>query len=214
MLESIEQKCTGPCGLNKLISEFYTCKRDGIMSMCKACVAIKNAKAYENNRETRLANQNNYAQEHKTETSVRGALYYQKHRKRILAERKIYAQDNKKKIAASQKIYRQENKKDLNVKKSIYNKNNPHIERARGARRRSEKAQRIPAWVNLEAIKQVYADCEEINIAARLAGCTEKFVVDHIIPLKGKLVSGLHIASNLQIITDRANLKKSNKFTP
>ena len=36
--------------------------------------------------------------------------------------------------------------------------------------------------------------------------------VDHIIPLHGKLVSGLHVESNLQVITQAANCTKSNKY--
>lgn len=46
----------------------------------------------------------------------------------------------------------------------------------------------------------------------KTAGCTEKFVVDHIIPLRGKNVSGLHIHTNLQIITDLDNSSKGNKY--
>ena len=57
-----------------------------------------------------------------------------------------------------------------------------------------------PTWVDKQELKQVY----EI--------CPEGLEVDHIIPLKGKLVSGLHVPWNLQYLTREENLKKTNKL--
>lgn len=68
------------------------------------------------------------------------------------------------------------------------------------AKRRAAKLQRTPPWSETEAIQQFYRNCP--------AGMT----VDHIIPLQGELVSGLHVLKNLQYLTHSANSKKSNIF--
>jgi hypothetical protein len=67
-------------------------------------------------------------------------------------------------------------------------------------KRRSAKKHRTPAWANLDAIKTIYANCPE------------GYHVDHVIPLQGRLVSGLHIESNLQYLPASENAKKFNKY--
>jgi 5-methylcytosine-specific restriction endonuclease McrA len=66
--------------------------------------------------------------------------------------------------------------------------NKPHIKRA------------TPVWADRVAIREFYLSCPE--------GMT----IDHIVPLRGKNVSGLHVRQNLQYMSESENNKKHNKF--
>ena len=62
-------------------------------------------------------------------------------------------------------------------------------------------------WANQEAIAAFYVE------AALLTRSTGRVhVVDHIIPLKGRTVSGLHVENNLRIVERFENAKKSNNW--
>jgi hypothetical protein len=69
------------------------------------------------------------------------------------------------------------------------------------------RRRRYVAWANVDAVAALYA---EAAVLTRTTG--RNHVVDHIIPLKGRLVSGLHVESNLRIIERSENARKSNKF--
>ena len=143
--------------------------------------------------------------------------------------RKRYSKKTYLRHAEKYKLYREVNKerkriydieyRELNNDKIIqYRKDHPYSYNknmlANVRKRQAAKIQRFPLWASNDMINAIYADCVEINLAARTAGCTEKFVVDHMVPLQGKIVSGFHIENNLQIITNSDNCRKSNKFIP
>jgi hypothetical protein len=83
-----------------------------------------------------------------------------------------------------------------------YNKD-PHKEiHAADLRDKRIKEYQTPSWANIKAITAFYK--------ARPEG----YHVDHIIPLNGALVSGLHVENNLQYLSANENLSKSNKYAP
>lgn len=59
---------------------------------------------------------------------------------------------------------------------------------------------RIPAWADTAKIDEMYRN--------KPVG----YEIDHVIPLNGKYVSGLHVESNLQYLPKEENRLKSNKF--
>ena len=72
--------------------------------------------------------------------------------------------------------------------------------------RRAKKKNATPAWADMDRIKYTYAHCHWLN---KTFG--HNMHVDHIVPLNGKNVCGLHVHTNLQIIPAEENMKKSNR---
>ena len=80
-----------------------------------------------------------------------------------------------------------------------------------GARSRAERLFRYPSWITKQQEQQIKAI---YDLRDRLNKCHVKpyWHVDHILPLVGKEISGLHIPENLQIIPAKDNLKKGASY--
>ena len=76
------------------------------------------------------------------------------------------------------------------------------------AKRRTQELKATPTWADLPAIETYYA------IAAWLEAVVpgQKYHVDHVVPLQGRLVCGLHVHQNLSILRAEENSRKSNTF--
>jgi hypothetical protein len=96
------------------------------------------------------------------------------------------------------------NKEAMKARTKNWEKKNPEkrkaLSKAGNAIRKYKIKQQCPKWANKENIKNIYLNCPN------------GYHVDHIVPLKGKKVSGLHVEYNLQYLTASENCKKHNKF--
>ena len=155
--------------------------------------------------------------------------YYLKNRERLLEKNKAWATANIETVRAAKKLWvsrlPEETKEAYNARtraryhqqkqwnaerKKAYKSQHKHLTNANASKRRAALLQRIPIWqtefdeLKIKCIYSVAAMLSRVN--------NEPWTVDHIIPLQGKIVSGLHVPSNLQVMRARENEAKRNKY--
>ena len=162
-----------------------TRSKDGLQSRCKDC-----DKKY---REANKASKFDYNKKY----------YYSNQEKLRLASLKYY-NNNKEKRLCYNREYQSINKDEIYRKRKNYFK-------IKAAERRALKLKATPEWLTKEHKEQIKIEYE------LAAWCSlvmkENYEVDHIIPLKGKTVCGLHVPWNLQVITAKDNKVKNNRIT-
>ena len=88
-----------------------------------------------------------------------------------------------------------------------WTKENPHKRTEIQNRARANKLKATPKWADIKLIQEYYETASGLSM---LLG--EWYHVDHIVPLRGKFVCGLHCQFNLQILPASENIRKGNRF--
>jgi hypothetical protein len=186
------KKCS-KCNTLKATSEFYKDKSSptGLEYRCKTCAKLKSTKWYQAVAETC---------EFKTKRKAYKASYYQENKERVLEKTKEYRKTNKKWKYETDKAWRLANPDKCKTYTRRYRAKNPNRVRLWYATRRADLLKRTPSYANINKIEEFYKNCPP------------GMEVDHIIPLRGKNVSGFHIETNLQYLPKQDNRRKSNKF--
>jgi hypothetical protein len=149
-----------------------------------------------------------------------GRTAYQAKRDELVAKKRLYNAERKDEINAKSRaryavnhekkrayaaIYRATNKAILRAKDKAYQKANPDKVAARSRKHIAARLNAMPPWADEKAIKAIYAEAARMT---RETGIPHD--VDHIYPLQGRTVCGLHVAANLQVITHSENCRKRN----
>lgn len=123
---------------------------------------------------------------------------------------KPLSEEQKERARLKAKKWREENPERNRLTKSSWRKQNLSVKNAANKRYETSKLKRTPSWLTEEHHKQIL---EKYWLAQDLKTITgEDYHVDHIIPLQGKNVSGLHVPWNLQVLPADLNLKKGTKY--
>lgn len=136
--------------------------------------------------------------------------YYHANKEARKAYNESWRNSNKDRIKQSSKLYHKENKEAINQHSRDWRKTNQDRIRGYSAQRRASQKQALPLWLTdaqMAEIDSVYAhakDCEAVS--------GQEYHVDHIVPLKGKGVCGLHVPWNLQVLPADVNLSKHNNY--
>lgn len=146
------------------------------------------------NIEKETENRRRWRSENKDRKNETARKWYNKNRERLLAEKRIWNDQNKDAVNKSRDKWVAANiGKAKNVKK-VY---------------KLSRLDRVPKWLTKEQLTEIDFFYLYSNWLTKNTGIQHH--VDHIVPLKGKKVSGLHVPWNLQVIPAVENLKKHNK---
>ena len=220
-----EKTCTN-CFAVKEISLFYNTH-----SQCKECIKDKRKERYSKNKTKELKKIKEYYHNNKDNILSYNKNYREFNSSKIKEQRHSYYKNNKEIIKNKVKDYRNINLNKVKVRESqwrfnnkIYkkkkdaeyrlkNKNNPVYKAKNNARLAKRRFYQLRATLifldyNFQnEIKQFYIKAKELEKSTKV-----KYHVDHIVPLLGKNVCGLHVPWNLQILEAKENLSKGNKY--
>lgn len=215
------------CGEVKPLVDFSRSKGRP-KSECKACFAKYHREYYKRNAEKIVQRTQQYKERNKEKVTEMLADWYKRNKDHVLQRSKEYR--SRPDVAAREKErqrrYYEARKEEIQRKRKERILSNQEIAeaykqyqrdwakenvakmRAKVARRRATKLLATPSWARADAIEAVYF------LAAYLTESTGvKHEVDHIVPLQGENVCGLHVEYNLQVMKMTDNRSKANRFT-
>lgn len=197
------------CGVDKPLSAFHVLlsSRDGKQPRCKECACAATKKWNSDNKEKSIVYKKRYYQDNKAILREKNKIWVRNNPERALSFGRKYRAGNPEKENERAKRYRSLNAASLKESQRRYHEEHPELKITWDAARRAQKLLAMPAWADRDAIAAVYREARK-----RTKDTGIEWHVDHVVPLNNKLVCGLHVACNLQIITAVENMTKHNRF--
>ncbi|MFM0243778.1 hypothetical protein [Paraburkholderia sediminicola] len=193
-------------------------------SSCAECLRVKVQEWRLRNPEKMREQKKKWIAQDPQKESARVMKWVVKNRDKFRARHKRWRDRNPQKTRESSKKYAAENPEARRKSKLAAYQKNPEKFRERHKRwkesnrekvaalessRRAAKIRAIPEWADVHKINEFYATADALRMHTG-----DWYHVDHIVPLRSKLVCGLHNQFNLQILTATENIKKGNRAWP
>lgn len=222
----VEMKCCTTCKAEKPLDAFHKAAlgKFGRAAKCKGCRATQAKAAYEHggvreranrhyqeNRDRVIQRVRQYRAANRDQILERQALYRLLHGDRYAEKyrvRRYWAAPHRR---AARELWYQKNKTKVKARNDAWRAQNPGNVNAWLVKRKVAKVRRTPTWLTPgehAAIIECYAQAELFRTLFAI-----DVHVDHVIPLQGKTVSGLHVPWNLRVVPAVQNLQKNARWS-
>jgi hypothetical protein len=201
-----DKTCT-KCRASKPLSEFgkHKASPSGFRPVCRACHSAENtarrsaqrAVARVKREAERAALKPQRDEARRKSANERLARWREANRERDRSNSRARWAKDADRLRAYHREYRRK-----------FEERNPGLMRHWVQQYRQLKAQAVPAWVEVEAVREVY----ELASVWNEIWPEDRVEVDHIVPLRGRNVCGLHSQDNLRIVRWQENRKKGNRY--
>jgi hypothetical protein len=195
--------CT-KCGESKPHDAFHVNKKkNALYRHCIQCHRSMVRDAYLRNWEVRRAQIRAYAKARPDILRKSTAAWRARNPERV----REYEEKNRARKREYHRKWYAANLEDKRTKNRQWSKKNPSKHLALCAKRRAQELQALARWADMKAIEAIYARAKQMTLETGV-----KHDVDHVIPLQGKTVCGLHVETNLQILVAAENRSKGARF--
>ena len=185
------------CGDVKPVTEYNkdSKTKDGYRTDCRNCSKKKDRE---------------YAAKNREAAKLRAKKWHHENKKRANENSKRWRQENPERLKELSKLWHEENKERVKELNRAWKKANKHKVNANTRMRQAAKLNATPPWLNEDhkfMLEEIY---ELRDLRTQATGVVHH--VDHIVPLRGAEVCGLHVPWNLQVIPASDNIRKGNSY--
>lgn len=213
--ESSNLRLCPKCKAEKPLFEF---QKQKVGTYCKPCDKEYKRLYYLKNAEAIKERSRNWSACNKDRKSASDKAYREQNKDSIRAAKRNYqartkdqhlerARKSRAKNLASYRSreasYRERNRAECNARIKAWKKANPDAVAFHSGTRRAAELKALPKWANLSTIAEIYKTANALGLT-----------VDHVVPLLGKHVCGLHCEQNMQLLTRSENSRKNNRHWP
>ena len=184
------RQCT-KCAEVKTVDMFYKANGNGLRGECKTCSKLAESIRAKANPQKQNARQKAWRDANPNKAKAIATKHFQAN-KEVMYQRSA--------------VWREKNREYANQLSCLWAKKNPAKASAQASKRRARLLNATPEWADFNAMQIEYDLAEWCS---KVTGV--KYHVDHIVPLQGKNVCGLHVHKNLRVIPAKDNHVKSNK---